>query len=70
MLVVGGHNSANPNQRARLCSMVTKTCLVETADEIRPSWLEGQSHIGVTAGASTDERTIDEVVTRLEKFQN
>lgn len=70
MLVVGGHNSANTNQLARLCSMVTKTRLVETADEIQPSWLEGQSYIGVTAGASTDERTINEVVTKLEEFQN
>ena len=49
-----------------LCSTVTKTYLVETVDEIRPAWLQGQSYIGVTAGASTDEQTISEVLMKLE----
>jgi 4-hydroxy-3-methylbut-2-enyl diphosphate reductase len=66
MLVIGGHTSANTNRLAELCAKVTKTYLVETADEIRPSWLKGQSHIGVTAGASTAEETINEVLLRLE----
>lgn len=66
MLVIGSHTSANTNYLAQLCAQITQTHLVETAEDIQPSWLEGQSHIGVTAGASTSERTIDEVVTRLE----
>jgi len=66
MLVVGSHTSANTNCLARLCTKVTRTYLVETADEIQPSWLQGQHHIGITAGASTAEPTINEVVTRLE----
>ena len=66
MLVVGGHNSANTNRLAELCSTVTKTYLIETADEIQPSWLQGQYHIGITSGASTAEQTIDEVMTKLE----
>jgi 4-hydroxy-3-methylbut-2-enyl diphosphate reductase len=65
MLVIGGHNSANTNRLAELCSKATKTYLVETAEEIQPSWFQGQSHVGVTAGASTAEETINEVVTRL-----
>jgi len=66
MLVIGGHTSANTNRLAELCSMATKTYLVETAEEIQPSWFQGQSHIGVTGGASTAEETINEVVMRLE----
>ncbi len=66
MLVIGGHNSANTNRLAELCSTVTKTYLVETVDEIQPSWLQGQHHIGITAGASTDEQTINEVLMKLE----
>jgi len=66
MLVVGSHTSANTNCLAQLCAQVATTYLVETADEIQPSWLQGQHHIGITAGASTGEQTIDEVVTRLE----
>ncbi len=66
MLVIGGHNSANTNCLAQLCSMATKTYLVETAREIQPSWLQGQCHIGITAGASTAIETIHEVSTKLE----
>jgi len=66
MLVIGGHTSANTHHLVELCSVAAKTYLVETAEEIRPSWLQGQCHIGVTAGASTDEQTIHEVLARLE----
>lgn len=66
VIVVGGHTSANSHHLVELCSTLTETHLVETADEIQPSWLEGKRRIGVTSGASTDEKTIDEVVARLE----
>ena len=66
MLVIGDHNSANSNRLAELCSMTTKTYLVETAGEIQPSWLQGLSYIGVTAGASTGEPVINEVIKKLE----
>jgi len=66
MLVIGSRTSANSNHLAELCSKATKTYLVETAEELQPSWLQGQHHIGITAGTSTAEQTIDEVLTRLE----
>jgi len=65
MVVVGGHHSANTNRLAELCATVTEAHLVETAEEIKPSWLKGKHHIGVTAGASTDEQTVNEVVAAL-----
>lgn len=66
MLVVGGRNSANTNHLAELCSNITEIYLIETAEEIKPEWLKGHRHVGVTGGASTDERTINEVLARLE----
>ena len=65
VLVIGGSTSANTRHLVELCSTVTKTYLVETADEIKPAWLKGQRRVGVTAGASTDEQTINEVLKRL-----
>jgi 4-hydroxy-3-methylbut-2-enyl diphosphate reductase len=65
MLVIGGRNSANTRHLVELCSTVTTTYLIETAEEIQPSWLKGKSHVGVTAGASTAEQTINEVLARL-----
>ncbi len=66
MLVIGGHNSANTNRLVELCSTAIKTYIVETAEEIQPSWLQGRNYIGITAGASTGEQTIDEVIAKLE----
>ena len=66
MLVIGDLTSANTNHLVELCSVITKTYLVGNAEEIQPAWLQGQCHIGITAGASTGERTINEVLTRLE----
>ena len=66
MLVVGGRSSANTNRLAELCAQVTETHLIETAAEIKPAWLKGKKLVGVTAGASTDESTVDEVMRKLE----
>jgi len=65
MLVIGGRSSANTNRLAELCSTVAKTYLVETAEEIHSPWLQGQNSIGITAGASTAEQTVDKVLTKL-----
>lgn len=68
MLVVGGRSSANTHRLAELCSKITETHLIETADEIQPSWIQGKRLIGVTAGASTAEETVDEVIKRLDSL--
>jgi len=65
MLVIGGHASANTNHLAELCSIATKTYLVESVEEIQPSWFQSHYHVGVTAGASTAEQTINEVLVKL-----
>ncbi len=66
MLVIGSHTSANTNHLAELCATATRTYLVETAEKIQPSWLQGHHHIGITSGASTAEETINEVLAKLE----
>ena len=65
VLVIGGRNSANTKHLFELCSTVTETYQVETATDINPLWLSGKQIVGVTAGASTDDATIDEVMARL-----
>ncbi len=68
VLVVGGQTSANSRHLYELCTKITETHLIETASEVKKSWLKGKYQIGVTSGASTDEHTIDEVVSRLESI--
>jgi len=65
MLVVGGRSSANTKRIAELCAQITETHLIETADDIKPAWLKGKRHIGVTSGASTAEETVEEVMKKL-----
>ncbi|MDP6633221.1 MAG: 4-hydroxy-3-methylbut-2-enyl diphosphate reductase [Dehalococcoidales bacterium] len=65
MLIIGSRTSANTNHLAELCATATKTYQIETAEEIRASWLEEHHHVGVTSGTSTSEQTIEEVIAAL-----
>lgn len=66
MLVIGGFNSANTNRLAQLCSEIQpRTYHVETANEIDSAWFDGVQTVGITAGASTPQWIIDEVVDRV-----
>ncbi|MEA1959047.1 MAG: 4-hydroxy-3-methylbut-2-enyl diphosphate reductase [Chloroflexota bacterium] len=70
MIVVGSRSSANTRRLAELCSALVETHYVETAQEIDPEWLGGHvERIGVTAGASTPDEVIDEVISRLKLMQ-
>jgi (E)-4-hydroxy-3-methyl-but-2-enyl pyrophosphate reductase len=66
MVIVGGRQSANTAQLAEVCRKVNPRVLqVEAADEIDPAWFAGLRRIGVSAGASTPDEVIAEVVERL-----
>jgi 4-hydroxy-3-methylbut-2-enyl diphosphate reductase len=66
MVVVGSRASANTNRLANVCRAARlATFHVAAADEIDGLKLDGFSTIGLTAGASTPDSTIDEVFTRL-----
>jgi (E)-4-hydroxy-3-methyl-but-2-enyl pyrophosphate reductase len=66
MVVIGGKRSANTQHLADLCRHEGATTYkIETADELDPSWFEGVETVGVTAGASTPDESIEEVVARL-----
>jgi 4-hydroxy-3-methylbut-2-enyl diphosphate reductase len=65
MIVIGGSNSANTRHLVEICSPLVETHSVETADELRTSWLAGKNHIGITAGASTPDEAVEALVARL-----
>jgi len=70
MLVVGSRGSANTKRLAELCSTLVETHHIETAQEIDPKWLGGKvERVGITAGASTPDEVIGEVISRLKGMQ-
>jgi 4-hydroxy-3-methylbut-2-enyl diphosphate reductase len=66
MVVVGGRESANTRHLAEICSELgTPAHHIERPDELEARWLEGASRVGLTAGASTPDFSIDAVEARL-----
>ncbi len=70
MIVVGGRNSANTGRLAQVCrEQGCPTYHIETAAELDTAAFRGMNHIGITAGASTPDWIIQEVVDIMEKWQ-
>jgi 4-hydroxy-3-methylbut-2-enyl diphosphate reductase len=68
MIVIGGKDSANTRRLAEICADTgVATYHIETVTELDPSWVLGRCHIGITAGASTPDEVIDEVVLKLQE---
>ncbi|MGI6684834.1 MAG: bifunctional 4-hydroxy-3-methylbut-2-enyl diphosphate reductase/30S ribosomal protein S1 [Bacillota bacterium] len=66
VLVIGGLNSANTKKLARISSETgTPTYHIEEAKDINLSWLNGKKKVGVTAGASTPDWIIKEVLQKM-----
>lgn len=69
ILVVGDKKSSNTTTLAKECSNTgVPTYLIQTADEIEEGWFEGVNRVGITAGASTPDWRIKEVVDRMTMF--
>ena len=67
VLVVGSPNSSNSNRLRELSErMGPPAYLIDNAEQIDPSWLEGIKRIGVTAGASAPEVLVKGVIDQLQ----
>ncbi|GJQ57680.1 MAG: 4-hydroxy-3-methylbut-2-enyl diphosphate reductase [Candidatus Scalindua sp. AMX11] len=70
MIVVGGRGSANTNRLVEISAKEgTPTFLVETEKELERDKLLKYKVIGVTAGASTPNWLIQQVVEKVQAFQ-
>jgi 4-hydroxy-3-methylbut-2-enyl diphosphate reductase len=67
--VIGGRHSSNSVKLLAVCQeQCTRSFLIETPAEINVEDLRGVERVGVTAGASTPNWLIDQVVLRLHEI--
>lgn len=67
VLVLGAANSSNANRLREVAEALGKPAhLINDVGDVRAEWLDGARRIGVTAGASTPEFLVHEVVRYLE----
>lgn len=67
--VIGGRHSSNSVKLLAVCEeQCQKSFLIETPAEINPANLKGAKRVGVTAGASTPNWLIEQVVQRLREI--
>jgi len=70
MIVIGGKNSSNTQKLFEICKEnCPETYLIENADEL-PLFDKNVRTVGITAGASTPETVIKEVIFHMEGMMN
>ncbi len=69
VIVVGSPNSSNSNRLREVAEkMGTPAYMVDRAEQIDPTWLDGHRRVGVTAGASAPEVLVQAVIDRLKQL--
>lgn len=68
MIVIGGKHSSNTQKLVNICEKITDTFAVEVKEELDVDLLKKYNVIGVTAGASTPDWIIADVIEFIEKL--
>ncbi len=69
MVVIGGKNSSNTKQLHSIClENCVDSYLIENSTELDKEWFKDKKLCGITAGASTPDWIIQQVVDEVEKY--
>lgn len=69
MIIIGGKNSSNTNKLYDISNKYCDNCLlVETNKEIDLEYVKKFKKVGIMAGASTPQKSIDSIVEMLQKI--
>ena len=66
MVVIGGAHSSNSKELAQKAKdLGVETHYIQSAEQVESGWFSGKGRIGVSAGASTPDVLIEEVMERI-----
>jgi 4-hydroxy-3-methylbut-2-enyl diphosphate reductase len=66
MIIIGSKTSANTKRIYEISKSLNKNSYwVNSAKEINKAWLSGAGSVGITAGASTPESSIKEIIAKI-----
>jgi 4-hydroxy-3-methylbut-2-enyl diphosphate reductase len=69
VIVVGSPNSSNSNRLREVAQgRGIPAYMVDSAEQVKPEWIEGKRRVGVTAGASAPEVLVTELIARLKSL--
>jgi len=69
MLVIGGKNSSNTKQLFSICeNYCNNSYLIENEVEIRKDWFLDKNLCGISAGASTPDWVVQNVISKIEEI--
>jgi len=69
MVVIGGKHSSNTKQLHSICATYcTDSYLIENEKELQKEWFENKELCGISAGASTPDWIVQNVIDAIEKI--
>ena len=70
MIVIGGKHSSNTKQLHSICERDCKdSYLIENETELEPEWFDGKELCGISAGASTPDWIVQNVIKKIQEMK-
>lgn len=70
MIVIGGKHSSNTKQLHSICERdCSDSYLIENCNEIEASWFDDKKLCGISAGASTPDWVVQNVIDKIQEFK-
>jgi len=70
MIVIGGKHSSNTKQLHSICLRdCNDSYLIENCDELESSWFDDKSLCGISAGASTPDWVVQNVIDKIQEIK-